>query len=196
MERELYQLVAITPNKMEYVIELNNENKKDKGTLAYIDSGTSRFVCVEQLIVHLFKQGKIPTVDVTFAIKYNRDGEKYLPIILNDKRLAYISKNINNKPYYEDYVFCLLKQVEVELEKGDFYYYLMDTNIANRKKYKCGNYLNNKLIEDIIIYYEAFVRLAEKARKVDIEFGIQKELFNYKHIPFYLASAFHCQIKM
>ena len=41
-QRELYQLVAIS-NGIEYVVELKNDNKNNRGSLELIDSGTTRF---------------------------------------------------------------------------------------------------------------------------------------------------------
>ena len=56
--RELYQLVAIKDGN-ESVIELKNNNKNNKGTLEFIDSGTTRFQSKEHLAWYLNKEGKI-----------------------------------------------------------------------------------------------------------------------------------------
>ena len=118
--RELYQLVAIS-NGIEYVVELKNDNKNNRGSLELIDSGTTRFQNERHLAQYLYDTGKIPTTDVRFAIKYRYDGNKYMPVIFNDRELFAISKNVGNNDIYNDYVFFFLKKLEAELNNPMFY---------------------------------------------------------------------------
>lgn len=180
MERELYQLVAISTNGLEYVIELENENKNNRSKLEFIESGTCRFQNQEHLANYLYQRGKIPTKKVSFAIKYKREGIKYIPIIYQDKNLHAILNGKDGDKYYQDYVFYLLKQIEIELDKG-FYNYLITENERNRRGPRNGNYLNNKLMSDINVLFNQYIITKNiDADKSDIEYGIVKELFNYK----------------
>ena len=70
MGRELYQLIAKDKDNNEYVIELNNENSKNKGQLSFLDRGISRFENKQHLAAYLYEAKKIPTTDVKFYIKY------------------------------------------------------------------------------------------------------------------------------
>jgi len=183
MERELYQLVAITNNGMEYVVELKNENKNNKGKLEFIDSGTTRFSNEDSLAEYFYNNGKIPTTDVRFAIKYNNKGPKYLPVIFADKELAYISKNIRDNDCFSDYTFHFLKLLEVTLLEPGFYNYLIKVNLKNEREPKNGNYVNQKLITSIEEYYDAYIRLQNiEENKAELQYSILKELYNYKQL--------------
>lgn len=183
MERELYQLVAITNNNMEYVVELNNENKNNRGKLEFIDSGTARFKDQESLAKYLYNAGKIPTTEVSFAIKYNNKGPKYLPVIFSDKELAYVSKNVGDNDVYNDYVFHFLKLLEISLSDQVFYNYLIRINSRNEREARNGNYINQKLITSIIEYYNTYIKTNNiDANKADLQYSILKELYNYKQL--------------
>lgn len=183
MQRELYQLVAITNNNMEYVVELINQNKNNRGKLEFIDSGTTRFSDETDLAQYLFNKGKIPTTNVKFAIKYNNKGPKYLPIIFADKELTYISKNVGDNDNFYDYVFHFLKLLEVTLSEPGFYNYLIRINSKNEKEFANGNYINQKLITSIIEYYNTYIRTNNiDANKADLQYSILKELYSYKQL--------------
>ena len=183
MERELYQLVAITNNNMEYVVELNNENKNNRGKLEFIDNGTARFENELSLAKYLYNAGKIPTQKVGFAIKYNNKGAKYLPLIFNDKELTYVSKNVGDNDVYNDYVFHFLKLLEVSLSDSVFYNYLIRINSRNEREARNGNYINQKLITSIIEYYNTYIRTNNiDENKADLQYSILKELYNYKQL--------------
>lgn len=183
MERELYQLVAITKNNMEYVIELNNENKKNRGKLEFIDNGTTRFRNEESLAEYLYKVGKIPTKEVFFAIKYNNKGPKYMPLIFSDKELTYVSKNVGDTDIYNDYVFHFLKLLEVSLSEPGFYNYLIRINSQYSREARNGNYINQKLIVSIIEYYNTYIKTKNiDANKADLQYSILKELYSYKQL--------------
>lgn len=185
MERELYQLVAITNNNMEYVVELENKNKNNRGKLEFIDNGTtrSRFKNEGDLAKYLFDAGKIPTTKVNFAIKYNNKGPKYLPVIFNDDELRYVSKNVEDKNIFSDYVFHFLKLLEVALSDSVFYNYLIRINSRNERENGNGNYINQKLITSIIEYYNQYIKTNNiDANKADLQYSILKELYNYKQL--------------
>ena len=183
MERELYQLVAITKNNMEYVVELKNENKKNRGKLEFIDNGTTRFKNEESLAEYLYNAGKIPTKEVIFAIKYNNKGAKYLPLIFNDKELTYVSKNVANDDVFPDYVFHFLKLLEVSLSDPVFYNYLIRINSRNEREVRNGNYINQKLITSIIEYYNTYIKTNNiDENRADLQYSILKELYNYKQL--------------
>lgn len=182
MERELYQLVAISDNGIEYIVELNNENKNNKSKLEFIDSGVTRFNDSANLATHLYNNGKIPTTKVNFAIKYQHNGAKYIPLVFNDKKLYALSKSKTESELYQDYVFYLLKSMQAEFNQG-FYEYLVSVNNKNSKQRSNGNYLNSKLLTDIGILYNNFIRVNNySVSKADIEYSILKELFNYKQL--------------
>ena len=180
--RELYQLVAIE-NDVETVIELKNENKNNRGTLELIDSGTTRFQSKEHLAWYLFKEGKISTTNVEFAIKYNHNGPKYMPVIYNDKELTVLSKNVGYNNIYNDYVFFFLKKIEVALNDPIFYNYIVNINNNRNKRYENGNYINKRLIEVMNEYFNAYVRTGNiDANKADLQYDILKELYQYKQL--------------
>lgn len=183
MERELYQLVAITNNNMEYVVELKNENKNNRGKLEFIDSGTTRLPDEASLANYLYSEGKIPTTNVVFAIKYNNKGPKYLPLIFADKELTYVSKNVGDNSTYHDYIFHFLKLLEASLSQPGFYDYLIRINAKNEREIGNGNYANQKLITSIIEYYNVYIRTHNiDANKADLQYSILKELFSYKQL--------------
>ena len=182
MERGLYQLVAISNNGIEYVIELNNENKNNKSKLEFIDSGTTRFKDSMHLANYLYNNGKLPTKDVSFAIKYKHNVEKYIPLVFNDKRLYALSKNKPESDFYQDYIFYLFKSIQIELNHG-FYNYLISVNNKNSRQKSNGNYLNSKLLTDISMLYNNYIKINNQSNsKLEFVHSIVKELFNYKQL--------------
>jgi len=181
MERELYQLIALDKDGNEYVVELKNDNPNDRGRLEYIDSGTARFLNDEHLAEYLFNKGKIPTKEVSFFIKYNYKGEKFLPLIYNDAKIYNASKNINDKEIYYDILFFFLKDIEIALWNSDFYYYIVNSNNESAKQQKNGNQINQKLYLAIKDYFDSYVRIGDiDSNKAEIQYEILKELYSYK----------------
>lgn len=182
MGNELYQLVAIDKFNNEYVIELNNDNKNNKGSLSFIDYGTSTFKNKEALATYLYNNKKIPTEEVYFSIRYYRNGPKYLPLIYDDKILKSVSKDIDNDRY-NDFVFYVLKQLEVQLTNRVFFRYITTKNIENVKEDSNGNHLNQKLIDSIIEYYNVFIRNENiDSNRAELQYAILSEIFNYKQL--------------
>lgn len=182
MANELYQLVAIDKNNKEYIIELNNDNKKDKGSLSFIDYGTAFFKDSEALAIYLHRKGKIPTTDVYFSIKYFRNGPQYLPLIYNDSLMVNVIRNLDNDKYSE-FVFYVLKQLEVQLSSDVFYRYITTKNIENGKQNSNGNYLNQKLINSIMEYYNVYIKGQRiDSNKAEVQHAILKEIWNYKQL--------------
>lgn len=161
MGRELYQLVAIDKNNNEYIIELNNENKNNKGSLSVLDSGTTYFENENHLAKYLFAKEKIPTEDVRFAIKYNYKGSRYLPVIYNDVDLNRISKKADNEEVFIQYVLNLYRKIEEQLYDRDFYEHLIIINDANSQEPNNGNYLQERLMQSIIRFYDTFIKINE-----------------------------------
>lgn len=194
MGRELYQLVALSKAGVETIIELNNENEKNRGTLQFIDSGTTRFQNEVHLKNYLYEKGKIPNKEVELYITYNHNGKKKLPLVYNDLQLATLSNpedkkiadlaHTNNcEVFFGGYVHRLLKYIEVELFNHDFYTFIILENNKEKSKNGNGNYLNKKLMDSIVEYYESFVRTDDMhSNRADIQGSIFNELFNYKQL--------------
>jgi len=194
MGRELYQLVALSKDGVETIVELNNENEKNKGTLQFIDSGTTRFQNEVHLKNYLYEKGKIPNKEVELYITYNHNGKKKLPLIYNDlqlatlsnpadKKIADLARSKNYEVFLGGYVHRLLKYIEVELCNHDFYTFIIFENNKEKDKKSNGNYLNKKLMDSIIEYYESFVRTDDMySNRADVQAGIFNELFNYKQL--------------
>lgn len=179
MGRELYQLVAIDKNKNQYIIELNNENDKNKGNLEFIDKGTIRFVNEQQLAEYLYRKQKIPTTEVNFFIKYKHNGDKYIPVIYNDKNLQMFLSSNETKRY--DYILNFFRLMEIEFSKQYFYDFFVSENKDNSNKTNNGNYLNNKLFFDLLSYYDVYIQSENyESSRVDLQYSILNELFNYK----------------
>ena len=180
--RELYQLVAIKDGE-EIVIELKNENKINRGTLEYIDSGTTRFDSKEHLAWYLNNAGKIDTTEVEFAIRYNHNGPKYMPVAYKDPELTVLSKNVGYNDIFNNYVFFFLKKIEVALNDPNFYRYIMAVNSRRNDKYENGNYINQRLIEVINEYFNAYIRTGDiDSNRADLQHDILKELYQYKQL--------------
>lgn len=181
MGRELYQLVAIDKHNKEYIIELNNQNQNNKGSLNLLDSGTTYFQSEKHLANYLFRKGKIPTVDVRFAIKYNYKGSRYLPVIYNDIDLNRISENADNEEIFKYDVLNLYRKIEEKLHDRDFYEYLIVVNDTNCDEAKNGNYLQERLMLAIIRYYETFIKIKEsESEKEFFKNEIIRQMSSYK----------------
>ena len=179
MGRELYQLIAIDKNNNQYVIELNNENKNNKGILEFIDFGTVRFRDEKHLTEYLYSKGKIPTKDVKIFIKYKHNGDKYLPIIYNDPDLKfYLSLDEAGKI---DHVERFFRLIQIEFEKLKFYNFFLTENSCNSKEVNNGNYINNKLFYDLIAFYDEYIKYKRYGQeRTNFQRSIIKELSNYK----------------
>ena len=160
MANGLYQLVAIDKYGNEYVIELKNDNKNNKSQLSVIDYGTTTFKNDVDLAHYLFGKGKIPTKDVTFRVKYIRNGVRYLPIIYDDEILKRAVKDLDGKRF-GDLLFYILARFEELLNHLDFYSYILHKNQKNNSQKWNGNYLNNKFVEHMNDYYDAYIRTNE-----------------------------------
>lgn len=179
---ELYQLVAFDKNDIEYVIELNNVNKNNKGTLEFIDSGTVRFRNTENLAEHLFNEGKIPTKDVIFSIKYRHNGARYLPVIYNDRELynVFTSKELDAFIIFRD---AVLKRLEAALSKKSFYKYFIEKNYYNTKVKTNGHFIDMKLAKDINEYYSEYIMTGDiDSNRSLLQYKILQELQNYKQL--------------
>lgn len=183
MVREIYQLVAIDQNNNEYVIELTNDNKNNKGKLSFLDRGISRFSNSQHLASHLYESGKLPNVPVRFVIRYNYDGIKEIPLIFYDEELNSICKNVDNEAVMSDYALKYYLRLEEALKNDGFYNYLMFMNEKNVSNKKSGNILHNRLIANISRFYKNFVLLENpNSEKVEIQYDIMKDLMNYKQL--------------
>ena len=182
MRNELYQLVAFDKNNIEYIIELNNDNKKNKGQLEFIDVGTTRFRDSKHLAEYLFNNGKIPTKDVTFSIKYLHNGDRYIPLIFNNSELYNVLKS-NDIATYNDFVYIVLRKLETELSNRSFYKYLLTKNLKNRQINQNGNYFDMNLAKNINEYYNEYIATKNiDSDRSDIQIKILKELYNYKQL--------------
>lgn len=166
MVGELYQLVAIDKEGHEQVIKLNNENKNSKGFLFYIDSGTTYMKSKESLVDYLMMQGKISNPDVTFVIKYNNRGVRYLPVIYNDPELRNVSLCATDTKKMKHYVEYLFDKIDPEVCNSNFYNYISELNDDIFSQIINGNYLNTYIFE--------------KLRKYNEMFGIVRENMAYK----------------
>lgn len=156
MSGELYQLVAIAEDGVEQVIELNNDNKKNKGLLSFIDSGTTYMKDENALKEYLFRKGKINSLNITFAIKYNNRGDRYLPLIYNDPEFRTVALNANNERKLESYARYLIDKIDFELCNSDFYQIIMDLNEEVFSQISNGNYLNEHFLSKLKRFYELF----------------------------------------
>ena len=179
MGRELYQLVAIDKNNNQYVIELNNENVKNKSNLEFIDRGTARFRDEKHLAEYLYQKGKIPTTDVAFSIKYRHNGDKYLPVIYNDRELR-LYLGLDELGKY-DHIVRLFVLTHMEFSKLNFLNFFITENKHNSNQANNGNYLNDKLFFDLINYYDTYVKNENSNEgKANLQFSILTQLSNYK----------------
>lgn len=200
MASERYQLVAIdNVTKERYVIELRNSNKNDKGSLGFIDRGVSVFKDQLELARYLFKKGKIPTLNVSFFIVYNQKGEKHLPLIFNDPCINNVSKRTDNKlSYNDDFVYYTVRCLLAKLSDENFYQYIKRENKRNQRSAYNGNYVDNKILDNIIdYYYEYIVPYEIDANSATIQYSLLKEFTQYKQLRtlYYLIKQYDLQQK-
>ena len=190
MARYRYQLVAVTKEEKEYVIELNNGNKNNKGSLDYIDSGTSKFLNQQKIIDYLYWEHKIPNESLTLKIKYFVNKQtRYLPLIFNNREIEFVSQNVVNKKLeemtegektkketYDNFAFAFLKRIETELfTNDDFFYFIVSLNEHYSSEKDSGNYLNDNVIQLLKEYFQRYVKPHNiQANKSHI----QRELLN------------------
>jgi hypothetical protein len=156
MSVERYQLVSIDENNDEVVIELNNENKNNRSTLSFIDSGTAYMQSEEDLIKYLIKEKKIINQNVKFAIKYNLNGARYLPIIFNDPEFRFVALNAEDEKKLKEYARFLIDKIDSELCNSNFYSNMSELNIEFFSQISNGNYLDKHVVEKLRRYYEAY----------------------------------------
>lgn len=180
-----YQLVAIdNETKDEYIIKLNNDNKGNKASLGFIDRGTSLFKNEFQLANYLYKKGKIPTLNVTFKILYRQDGNKYLNVIYDNNYIANLSKRVDNKiKYDDDFVYFVLRLLLAKLGDKEFYDYLYKQNKKNQRAKYNGNFVNNRILDNIVDYYNGYIVPNDiDANTAEIQYSLLKEFTQYKQL--------------
>lgn len=180
-----YQLIAIDKvTKVEYVVELDNDNKQNKGSLGLIDRGTSRFENEFKLATYLYKKGKIPTLNVTFKILYKQKGNKYLDVIYNDLHIYNISRRVDNKvKYNDDFVYFVLRSLLAKLGDPEFYNYIYKQNKKNQRAKYNGNFVDNKILDNIVDYYNGYIVPRKiDANTADIQHSLLKEFRQYKQL--------------
>lgn len=180
-----YQLIAIdNVTKMEYIVELKNGNKNKKGSLGLIDRGTTRFKNNYQLASYLYKNGKIPTINVTFKILYKQEGNKYLDVIYADNHIYNISRRVDNKVRYDDdFVYFVLRLLLAKLGDSEFYDYIYKQNKKNQRAKYNGNFVDNKILDNIVDYYNGYIVPNEiDANTADIQYSLLKEFKQYKQL--------------
>lgn len=201
MVGERYQLIA-TDNltKERYVIALHNDNKENKGSLGVIDRGVSLFKNELELACYLYKKNKIPTLNVNFKIMYKQKGEKYLPLIFNDLHIKNISRKVDNKINYDDdFVYYVVRKLLAKLNDADFYRYLRKTNRRNQRSKDNGNYVNNKVLDDIIDYYNNYIVTRNiDANSAVIQYSLLSEFTQYKQLRtlYYLMKSYDLEKKV
>lgn len=185
MANERYQLVAVdNVTRQRYVIELRNSNVNDKGSLGFIDRGVSLFKDELQLSMYLYNKGKIPTLNVSYTIIYQQKGEKTLPLIFDDAHISHIAKKTDNKINYDDdFVYYVVRILLMKLSDENFYRYIRKENKKNQRSAKSGNYVDNKILDNIIDYYNGYIVPNEiDASSITIQYSLLKEFTQYKQL--------------
>lgn len=200
MAGERYQLIAIDNlTKERYIIELRNDNKSSKGSLGFIDRGVSLFKNELELAGYLYKKGKLPTLNVTFTIMYKQKGEKYLPLIFQDNHINNIAKKVDNKINYDDdFVYYVVRLLLAKLSDENFYDYIRRENKKNQRAIHNGNYVNNKILDDIIEYYYSYIVPNNiDANSALIQYSLLNEFTQYKQLRtlYYLMKSYDMQHK-
>ena len=198
MSGELYQLVAINEQGVEQVIELKNDNKNNKGFLSFIDSGTTLMENERMLIDYLIKQGKIDNPNVTFAIKYNNRGIKYLPVVYNNPELRFLSLNAKDEKILKAYARYLIEKIDNEICNSDFYQNILALNDEIFQQISNGNYLDKHFLEKLRRFYEPFGLLKEGvSEKEHYKKELCDSLKTYKTIrTLYLFYKIHLSCKL
>ena len=188
-------LVAVdNVTRQRYVIELRNSNVNDKGSLGFIDRGVSLFKDELQLSMYLYNKGKIPTMNVSYTIIYQQKGEKTLPLIFDDAHISHIAKKTDNKINYDDdFVYYVVRILLMKLSDENFYRYIRKENKKNQRSAKSGNYVDNKILDNIIDYYNGYIVPNEiDASSITIQYSLLKEFTQYKQLRtlYYLIKSY------
>lgn len=177
-----YQLVAINnETNEEYVIPLKKGSKANKAPLGYIDSGVSRFTSDAHMAQYLYNKQSIPTTNVTFKIKYKANNKDYyLSPIYNDDDIKIVSKRAGNTLEIDDvFLEHEFNKLLIKLSKPGFYEFLLKKNKNPKNN---GDCLNDKIINNIIEYFQEM----EPNNILKISFNLEnsffKELRQYKQI--------------
>lgn len=198
MSSEIYQLVAIDQTGKEQVIELNNDNKNDKGLLSFIDSGTTYMENEQALIHYLMRQGKLDNPNVKFAIKYNNRGVRYLPVIYNDPEFRYVSLNADDEIKLKHYASYLINKIDFVFCNSDFYSNILILNNEIFSEISNGNYLDKHFLNKLRKYYEAYGIIKEEfSCKEDYKKDLADGLKTYKTIrTLYIFYKIHLSSKL
>lgn len=183
MSHGIYQLVAINPQGKEYVIELNNDNKNNRSSLDFIDSGTSRFAKEQDVIDYLVFKQKIPKEELNLKIRYARNKQmRYMPLIYANNEITQVAKNIDDIGKYNNFVYAFLKRIETEMfSNNDFFYFIKSLNERYENEKDSGNYLNNKVMGLLTEYFYTYVKPYNiEADKSEIQYDLLKQFYNYK----------------
>lgn len=183
MSGELYQLVALDKNGKEHVIELNNDNKNDKGLLSFIDSGTTYMKNEQTLINYLIRKGKLNDPNVTFVIKYNNRGVRYLPVIYNEPGLRQIALKCNDENLLRSYAKYFVDLIENDLCNYNFYNYIVELNEEIFSQVSNGSYLDDKVLDEFRKFYEAYgIARDDLVLKEQYKHKLATKLNSYKKI--------------
>lgn len=181
-----YQLVVIDNNsKQEYVVELKNDNKDNKAPLGFIDHGLSRFENDYELAKYLFEKGSIPTLNVTFKVKYKAKGkDNYLSPIYYDPYIYNVSKRADNKvDAYDSFLEFVIRTLLIYLSEAEFYDFLLEQNRKNRKRKYSGDFVDNRVINTVVDYYNMFILPHNiDANSAEIQYTLLKEFTQYKQL--------------
>lgn len=181
-----YQLVAIDNNsKQEYIVELNNDNKDNKAPLGFIDHGLSRFKDDYSLAKFLYEKGLIPTLNVTFKIKYRaKKKDNYLTPIYNDAYIYHVSGRVENRvDAYDDFLLFVIRTLLIYLSKEDFYDFVLKENRKNSRRKYSGDFVDNRVIHTINDYYNMYIVPNHlDANSTEIQYTLLKEFTYYKQL--------------
>lgn len=177
-----YQLVAINnETNEEYVIPLKKGSKANKAPLGYIDSGVSKFASDAHMAQYLYAKESIPTTNVTFKIKYKANNKDYyLSPIYNDDDIKIVSKRAGNTLEMNDvFLEHEFNKLLIKLSKPGFYEFLLKKNKNPKNN---GDCLNDKIINNIIEYFQEMDSQNTLKISFSLENSFFKELRQYKQI--------------
>lgn len=181
-----YQLVAIDNNtKKEYIVVLKNDSKDNKASLGFIDHGLSKFKNDYALAKYLYEKGSIPTMDVTFKIKYRANKkDNYLSPIYYDAYIYHISGRVDNQVrVYDDFLLFVVRTLLVYLSKEDFYKFLLSENKKNRRRKYSGDFVDDRVIHTANDYFNMFIVPNNiDANSAEIQYTLLKEFTQYKQL--------------
>lgn len=177
-----YQLVAINnETNEEYIIPLKNNAKSKKAPLGYIDSGVSKFTSDAHMAQYLYAKESIPTTNVAFKIKYKANNKDYyLSPIYNDDDIKIVSKRVGNTLEMNDvFLEREFNNLLIKLSKPGFYEFLLKKNKNPKNN---GDCLNDKIINNIIEYFQEMDSQNTLKISFSLENSFFKELRQYKQI--------------